>query len=453
MAAIPKPSRLWLSLAFALAFAVGCAPEKPPDRRCVVQIVSDPAGATVKIDHRLLKGKTPLSVKVPKGPRLFEFSKPGRATVWKQALCVDADLKLEVELPRLTASALVQSEPAGATVLIRDKPVGETPLLLRDFKSGSHSALLRKTGYASQKVQWEIVDERPTKVFAQLGSIIGELTITSQPEGATISINGNARGKTPQAESFKLPEGQYLVKLTLPGHTSFEDALDIGRGQTKRVDAKLELLPGQINITATPANALISLSLPGGAVKQLGSSPASASNLPPGKYVVSAALPPEFDAESKEIDLVAGKTENVALALEGNTGGVDILADPPGVTLYLDGKKLGNAAPNPKDPNASLVFPVRGVGAGTHTVMVTHKNADPNRKSVTVKVEKRKIARLAPITLWVKDTYLKLTNGEEIRGHLVRENAKEVYIQRSPSITQGFPRKQIAEMKKLEDYE
>ena len=63
-------------------------------------------------------------------------------------------------------------------------------------------------------------------ITVNLDQMAGTLAVTSQPPGATISLNGQARPeKTPAM--LKLPVGQYRIRLTLEGKPPFEDSVEV----------------------------------------------------------------------------------------------------------------------------------------------------------------------------------------------------------------------------------
>lgn len=452
---IPRWAALGLLTAFVVFATSGCGrgeSEKPKVTR-VITLDSDPQGASVTIDGRPLKGKTPTRLSLPKGGYLFEFSMPGYQSQWVKRVCVEPAVTVKATLKPIAASVLIDSKPSRAAVIISGKRIGETPMVLRDLPLGKGSAIVQKAGHAPKEVTWELTDNRPKRVFAELNSTIGELMVESDPEGADILINGEMAGKTPLANPLNLAEGQYKVQLLLEGYSSFEDTVTVGRGKVAEVKGALHLLPGSLKIQVTPIEATLSLTGPNGVTKALGSGDAVLKQLKPGEYTLKAECPPDFDNETVSFAITPGKRETVKINLQGNTGGLDIIANPPGVTIYLDGKKLGRSKPDKVDPKRAAVFPVRNLTSGKHTVMVAHKNAIPKSQSMKVYVRKRQVTRLDPINLWVRDTYVKLTNGEEIRGRLLRENAREVYIQREPNITQGFPRSDIKVKREIINYD
>ena len=413
---------------------------------CALSVETTPTGASVRINGRDF-GSTPLNLKIPKSQYLIELSKANHKTVWRSIPCFDASHKLEIELPPVTASVLIESDPPKAAIFIDGNQVGETPLIRHNLKIGEYSASLRKPGCSVKEINWTVKDARPQIASAKLEPNTGTLSITSSPAKATLSINGTPRGTTPfQGE---LEQGEYKIKLETPGYGSCEDTLIVNRGGKTSKEYKMSILPGGVKITVDPPQAQLILVGPGKKERPLGGSPAIVDQLEPGDYEVRAELPPNYDSDTKQFTIIPGKNIELSIKLEGNTGQIEIIANPPGVTVYVDGKKIGVSEPG-DDKFSSKKLSVRGLSSGVHEIMLTHKNGSPSKITEKVNVKKNRITRPDPITMWVKDTFIKLKNGRVVVGKLVRKNPNEVHLQIEPSVTQGFNVKEIVEMRALD---
>lgn len=70
---------------------------------------------------------------------------------------------------------------------------------------------------------------------------IGELTVSGTPEGAVVSINGNAAGKLPLAKPLRLGHGPVDVEVSAPGYVAVRRSLVIGeKSQTLEVTLNRE---------------------------------------------------------------------------------------------------------------------------------------------------------------------------------------------------------------------
>ncbi len=435
---------LVLLCALFLALAAGCE-KKKTENSCTLSVESVPEGAAVRINGQEL-GPTPLKLKVPKSAYLVEVSKLNYKTAWRNAPCFEASQKVTVELQPVTASIIIDSTPSKASVFIDGNQVGETPLIRHNLKVADYSAILRKPGCSPKELTWSVKDARPQLITADLASNTGTLSISTTPPKAALTIDGSPKGVSP----FKgqLEQGEYKIRVEFPGHTPCEDTVKVACGQETAKQYTLQILPGSVQITTEPAAAQLYLIDPQGKEKALGGSPVSL-ELPPGDYAVRAELPPAFDTDSKTFSVTPGRKAEVSFTLEGNTGGLDVIANPPGVTIYLDGKKLGVTEPG-DDKFSSKKFTIRNLPSGVHEVMVTHKNGIPTKKTEKVNIKKKQITCPPPINMWVKDVLIKLKTGRIITGRLVRKNANEVHIEPEPGIAQGFGMAEIDEVRPLD---
>ena len=70
------------------------------------------------------------------------------------------------------------------------------------------------TGYRPYPKVFNVPGE--TDVFLNLAKLVGKLNVTSNPDGATVEINGEVKPeKTPV--TFALAPGEYRVKVTRDG--------------------------------------------------------------------------------------------------------------------------------------------------------------------------------------------------------------------------------------------
>lgn len=116
-----------------------------------------------------------------------------------------------------------------ATVFLNDTHVGKTPLEKEDLKPGEHTirvstdtqSVIRKTRL--NKGMWSLMNvefgEEETQTASELVSLEkGEgFIITSDPDGATVSIDGNMRGVTPLSLR-NIDEGTHVLLVAKEGY-------------------------------------------------------------------------------------------------------------------------------------------------------------------------------------------------------------------------------------------
>lgn len=144
--ATPPPRRSPIGLiagAAALLIAVGAWVAFRPHGR-TMEVLTDPAGAEVRVDGQLL-GRTPFKGSVPAAGKRIQLSLPGRQRV--DAALPEGDGPHRFSLPAEAARAVVLSDPEGAEVFLDGEAMGRTPL--RDVVMPKPRMILKlqKEGY------------------------------------------------------------------------------------------------------------------------------------------------------------------------------------------------------------------------------------------------------------------------------------------------------------------
>jgi uncharacterized protein (TIGR02145 family) len=133
------------------------------------------------------------------------------------------DETLNFTLQGKTGNADIVTTPMDAQVYLDGEKQGTSPLTLNDLLIGSYNIRLEKEGYGIIKKSL-IIQENETVSFNEDLPEGQAISITSQPAGAELFIDGNNYGKTPQ--KLTLSFGDHQVKL-IDGSTIIEQSLDV----------------------------------------------------------------------------------------------------------------------------------------------------------------------------------------------------------------------------------
>jgi hypothetical protein len=102
---------------------------------------------------------------------------------------------------------------------------GKTPVEITDLDSGKHVFKIMKTGHFLKKVTVTLKENvRDTLEFDLVKPVT--ISLTSEPAGAAVTIDGKERGITPVTYS-KLKPGEHDVTVSAEGYRSFEKRLEI----------------------------------------------------------------------------------------------------------------------------------------------------------------------------------------------------------------------------------
>jgi hypothetical protein len=107
---------------------------------------------------------------------------------------------------------------------------------------GEHDLSLKKHGYETVNRRIFVSPEETVSVFVELDPDDGfvTMTITSEPPGASVAVNGLDSGQRTPLEDYVLKVGQrYEVRISLPGHVPFVKSVRPKEGEPVRIAAEL----------------------------------------------------------------------------------------------------------------------------------------------------------------------------------------------------------------------
>jgi len=86
-----------------------------------------------------------------------------------------------------------------------------------------------------------------TKKLETLRTLVGEVTVTSNVEGADVLVDSVLRGTTPLAAPLRVGSGSHRIRVEKPGHFPFERSFDLAGKQQITVPATLTAM--QVAVT------------------------------------------------------------------------------------------------------------------------------------------------------------------------------------------------------------
>jgi TonB family protein len=143
---------------------------------------------------------------------------------------------------------------------------------------------------------------------------VGVLRVSSQPEGARVSLNGQERGSTP-LELSEVPFGVYEVRIELKGYETETRDVSLNAGSPDAaVETALSRRRGRVALgtarfTSTPEGARVAVD-----GKSVGRTPLEGVRLSPGTHRVDMSLD-EHEAWSGSVEVASGKEARVAAEL------------------------------------------------------------------------------------------------------------------------------------------
>lgn len=265
---------------------------------------------------------------------------------WEGKVVVGSDTPSHtVELQPLPGHLVVESQ-VPAEVLSGGTLLGKTNERLSGLSAGEHELTIQADRY--QPVNRKLVIEGrdiEQHLSVELQPDWANITITSTPAGATVTVDGEELGVTPL--TAELVTGQHELEVKLAGHKVWQQNLRV-QARKDRTLANIRLVKanGLVKVVSSPAGASITVN---GQFR--GNTPAELA-LTPGKTYNLTLFKSGYQAHNRQLKVVSGKEETLNVDLAADLGTIVIEATPADAQLYVDGKLMGEA-------NQSLSLPAR----------------------------------------------------------------------------------------------
>ncbi len=226
-----------------------------------------PAGADVEIDGQLASAGEG-------APAVFRDLEAGRHHIITARLdgyeeeaaivtpAEDEVTEVEIVLEPERVPVDLTSEPSGAEIFIDGELRGRTPQVL-EFPAGSETEVrFERDGYApaDERVfaSAEASEDAVTAIL-ELSPGNAAVSITSQPLGATVAIDGDELADVTPIDEHLLPAGErHVIELSRPGHAPVSRELVLEDGERRELDIGLEP-GGRIDVVANVGWAHLSI--------------------------------------------------------------------------------------------------------------------------------------------------------------------------------------------------
>jgi len=259
--------------------------------------------------------------------------------VLTQSLEVTAEGEREFQFrfEKLPGRLTLTSIPEGAILEVDGERVGETPVEELSLTPGRHQLRLRAQRYQvhEQEVDIEGLDKLQT-LEVELVPAWAEISFSSEPPGAEVRIDGEARGKTPL--TAEVGAGSHKVAMVLAGYKPWQDTLDVVANEPQTLPpVELELLPGRVKVSTIPNGASITVG-----DTFAGQAPLTVS-VKPDEPIRITARKAGYQPASRSLNLASDEEVQWAPELEPIMGQVRIEATPENAELLVDGEPMGTA--------------------------------------------------------------------------------------------------------------
>ncbi len=220
-----------------------------------ISIFSQPAGAEVHVDGELV-GLTPLVTDMMGGQHEIIIKKQGfKSMSFMQSVEAGIDVKLEkIQLQPADGQLTISSTPKGASVMVKGKYQGTTPVTVNLSANTEHTLVLSKAGYSTKEQRITLRPEEERAIEVKLNAVYGTVFLTTRPAGARVEIDG----KKVDISSGRLRLTTRLHTLTVskPGYVTEQLSIVPRQGVSQNVSISLKTSQQQAvqrKLSATPA--------------------------------------------------------------------------------------------------------------------------------------------------------------------------------------------------------
>ena len=225
-----------------------------------ITIYSQPSNAQVAQNGNFL-GPTPLlQKKLAAGSYRIKVTKERYqdAEVDLEVEGLDREQVIRVELAPDWAPVTFRTEPAGVSVSINGEIIGRTPLTV-DVLSGEHEISFERELFQSQTLELDVVAGVAMVVpMVTLNPVPATLKLSSNPQEATVSINGSFQGSTPVEIELE-PDTTHEIALTRAGFETARQNVNLSPGEVDSLSLELTPQYGIVFITVDPADTALSV--------------------------------------------------------------------------------------------------------------------------------------------------------------------------------------------------
>jgi hypothetical protein len=277
----------------------------------------------------------------------------------------------------------IMSTPDSANIYLDGVLKGKTPLMQRDLTAGTHTVLIRLSGYAD----WKSTVQAPTGGTKTVSATLVEtdndlnqgLNISSTPSGATIIFDGLEKGTTPKTMNT-IAAGIHILEIEYPGYNSWKSTIDVPETEIKEIAVSLTpnatSAPGWIRVFSNPGNA--SVTLDGKYVgRTTTDSFMTVDDITPGEYTIVLALPGYKSYSTRAIVspnmITPVNATLVPVSGPLAKGSLSVFSDPAGATIFVDNESIGISP-----------FTADDITAGNHLVTLRLKGYQDYSTSILI---------------------------------------------------------------------
>lgn len=209
------------------------------------------------------------------------------------------------------AQVRITSSVENATVRVDGQPIGDAPLTAH-LGGGLRNIEVSSPGFETWRQAVQIEPGEDRELEARLDLQPGTLTVSSEPSGAELRVDGQVAGVTP--DSVSVPGGGHIIEVSLEGHRTAQRRITVPSGQQITVDVPLTPSQGRLAVAIDVNDATLEVD-----GEERGTSPFVPLSLSPGQHHIELDAP-RHTAWTGEVDILDERTTRVDVELSSTEG-------------------------------------------------------------------------------------------------------------------------------------
>ena len=246
------------------------------------------------------------------------------------------DQTIEVEMERLPGLISLTAEPdLIAEVRVDGEMIGTTPIDEAEIVTGRHQIEFSAERYLAEVQEFDVIGGGERQDLAvELTPNWAPITLTSEPSGAEVIVDGTVFGSTPLVA--EIGAGERIVELRLNGYNAWADVVSVFADQAQELPTiELTEADGQVELNTNPTDASVSIN-----GEYRGQTPITLS-LSPGRAHDLTLAKAGFDTIEQELSVAADSGRTITLDMTARMGTVEVLSQPAGAEIWIDGEPSG----------------------------------------------------------------------------------------------------------------
>ena len=207
---------------------------------------------------------------------------------------------------KATGQLKIQTQPAGAQILLDGEPLGRSNASFSKVSEGSYKLILQREGYETVEKQIIIQAAQTHTEEITFKKLQGTATVESTPSGALVFVDNVPLGRTPTV--VKREFGTGTLRVELEDYFSETREMSFSHIPTNH-DFDLRPKQGKISILSTPSGATVSVD-----GVEVGKTPWLGKMLEGGQHTITLSYD-QFEDWSQEVFIKSSKSISLAPTL------------------------------------------------------------------------------------------------------------------------------------------